>query len=339
LVFQLPKTIMTTHSTHKIILDTDPGGDDIFAFLWLLSLVKQGLADLVAVTSADGNVAAKKTFSSASQILALTGFSNVEVGRGVTIKQDPGEDAAHIHGADGMGNLSQTILSPTHRFEEARYADELIVNHLNAAPGEMTIVAIAPLTNLAAAEAKQPGILKKAKEIVIMGGAFESPGNITPQAEFNIWFNPEAAQVVFDSRDDIVVLPLDVTRRLILTRDMTQAVTRTHPDGKIAQFLIALCEFMISTALQYRETQGIPGFLVHDAATLGYLFYPETLLLRRASVQVETKGEWTRGKTLIDRRHAPKANPNAWVALQVDQTGFFTSFVEDLAYLIRHDHL
>lgn len=328
---------MTPHSIPKIILDTDPGGDDIFAFLWLLSLVKQGLGDLVAVTSAAGNVAARKTFSTASQILGLTGFSSVEVGRGVVIKQDSGENAAHIHGADGMGNLSQTIPSPTHQFDKARYADELIVDHLNAAPGEITIVAIAPLTNLAAAEAKQPGILQKAKEIVIMGGAFQSPGNVTPHAEFNIWFDPQAAQVVFDSRDDIVVLPLDVTRQLILTRDMAQAMTRTHPDGKIAQFLVALCEFMISTALQYRETQGIPGFLVHDAATLGYLFYPETLLLRRSTVRVETKGEWTRGQTLIDHRHTPKGKANAWVALQVDQTGFFTSFVEDLARLMTHD--
>ncbi|WP_017655530.1 nucleoside hydrolase [Fortiea contorta] len=314
----------------KIILDTDPGGDDIFALLWLLSFVNRGLADLVAVTSVDGNVSARKTFSSASQILGLTGFSHIEVGRPVPIKSDTNQDAEHIHGADGMGNLSQTLPPPEHRYESARYADDLIVDHLNAAPGEITIVAIAPLTNLAAAEAKQPGILKKAQEIVIMGGAFQSPGNVTPHAEFNIWFNPQAAAVVFDSRDDIVVLPLDVTRHLIFTADMAQALTRQHPDGKMAQFLLALSDFMIGTALQYRETEGIPGFLVHDAATLGYLFYPETLLLRRAIVRVETQGEWTRGQTLMDHRHRPQVNPNAWVALQVDVRGFFTSFVEDL---------
>lgn len=326
---------MIPQSTPRIILDTDPGGDDILAFLWLLSLVKQGFADLVAVTSAAGNVAAQKTFSSASQILSLTGFSTIEVGRGVPIQQGHDADARHIHGADGMGNLSQTLPSPMHQFEEARNADELIVDKLNAAPGEITIVAIGPLTNLAAAEAMQPGILKKAKEVVIMAGAFQCPGNVTPHAEFNVWFNAEAAQVVFASREDIVVLPLDVTRHLIFTRDMAQAVTRTNPNGKLAQFLVALCEFMIGTALQYRETGGIPGFLVHDAATLGYLFYPETLMLRRAHVRVETKGAWTRGQTLIDNRHVPKVSPNAWVVLQFDETGFFTSFVEDLKHLIE----
>lgn len=96
---------------------------------------------------------------------------------------------------------------------------------------------------------------------------------------------------------------------------------------------MALSEFMIGTALGYRETGGIPGFLVHDAATLGYLFYPETLMLRRAKIRVETKGEWTLGQTLIDSRPAPKTGANAWLALQVDQDKFFTSFVEDLKQL------
>ena len=325
---------MTTQLTHhKIILDTDPGGDDIYTFLWLLSLVKRGLAELVAVTSADGNVAAKCTFSSSSQILNLAGFPHIQVGRGVPAKREIIEDATHIHGSDGMGNLSHTLPAATHTIEDASYSDEIIIDELNAAPGEITIVAIAPLTNLAAAETKSPGILKKAKEIVIMGGAFFCPGNITPHAEFNIWFNVEAAQTVFDSRDDIVVLPLDVTRHLIFTRDMTQAVTQANPESKLSQFLTNLCEFMIGTALGYRETAGISGLLVHDAATLGYLFYPETLMFKRAKVRVETKGQWTLGQTLIDSRLATKTAANAWVALQVDEGKFFTSFIEDLKHL------
>ncbi|MEH1837982.1 MAG: nucleoside hydrolase [Nostoc sp.] len=325
---------MTTQlKHHKIILDTDPGGDDIYTLLWLLSLVKRGLAELVAVTSADGNVAAKCTFSSASQILNLAGFPHIKVGRGVLAKREIIEDASHIHGSDGMGNLSHTLPPATHNIKDAPYSDELIIEELNAAPGEITIVAIAPLTNLAAAETKSPGILKKAKEIVIMGGAFFCAGNVTPHAEFNIWFNVEAAQIVFDSRDDIVVLPLDVTRRLIFTRDMTVAATQANLESKLSQFMRDLCEFMIGTALDYRETAGIPAFLVHDAATLGYLFYPETLMLKRAKVQVETKGQWTLGQTLIDSRPATKTTANAWVALQVDEGKFFTSLIEDLKHL------
>lgn len=318
----------------KVILDTDPGGDDIFAFLWLLSLVKQGLVDLVAITAAAGNVAARKTFTNSTQILELAGFTTIPVGRPVPLHTDSGEDAGHIHGTDGMGNLSQTLPPSNRDFDSAQSADDLLIETLNANPDTVTILAIGPLTNLAAAETKQPGILKKAKEIVVMGGAFHCRGNVTPMAEFNIWFNPKAAQAVFDSRDDIVLLPLDITRELVFTQTMAEIVTRHNPHSNLAQFVVKLCRFMVSTALRYRETAGVPGFLVHDAATVGYLFYPETLMLKRARVQVETQGEWTLGQTLIDERHKAKSGANVWVALQVDSPNFFTSFVEDLKHLI-----
>ncbi len=318
----------------KIILDTDPGGDDIFAFLWVQSLVKQGLAELIAITATAGNVSASKTFSNASQILNLVGAPTIEVGRGVPLNSNPNEDAAHIHGNDGMGNLSKTLPPPTHNYEIARYSDEILIDKLNAMPGEITLVAIGPLTNLAAAEKKSPGILKKAKEVVIMGGAFFCPGNVTPHAEFNIWFNSEAADLVLTSRDDLVLMPLDITRSLIFTREMAQAVNSVSSEDDQSKFMNHLCEFMTKTAIGYRETNGVQGFLVHDAATIGYLFYPETLLMSRARVYVETKGKWTRGQTLIDRRNQAKQSANAWVALQVDSIGFFTRFIEDLRTLI-----
>ncbi len=320
-------------SIAKIILDTDPGGDDIFAFLWLLSLVKQRSTELIAITTADGNVAANQTFISASQLLTLMELNAIEVGRGVPINAS--ENAAHIHGADGMGNLSHTLPSAAHSFDAARFSDDIILDALNAHPGEITLVAIAPLTNLASAETKQPGILKKAKEIVIMGGAFYCPGNITPHAEFNIWFNSHAAKIVFNSRNDLVILPLDVTTKLIFTREMAQTVSQINPNNKLSTFLMQLCEFMTSTALKYRETKGISGFLVHDAAAIAYLFYPETLMLRRSCVRVETKGEWTIGQTLIEDLRSINAESNAWVALQIDQTRFFTHFIEDLKTLIE----
>ncbi len=319
-------------SIPKIILDTDPGGDDTFALFWLQSLVKQGLAELIAVTTAGGNVSTKKTFSSASRILSLGGLPNVEVGRGITIAQTP-DDASHIHGADGMGNLSSQLPDPIHRYETARYSDDLLIEQLNAMPGEITVIAIAPLTNLAAAEKKHPGILKKAKEIIIMGGAFTCPGNITPHAEFNLWFDPEAAEIVLNSRADLVITPLDITRQLIFTREMAQSIAAINPQSELAQFLINLCEFMISTALQYRETNGISGFLVHDAATLGYLFYPETMMWKRAKVQIETHGKWTRGQTLTDDRSIAKQSANAWIAIEVDATRFFTNLIEGLKAL------
>ncbi len=327
--------MISSVSIPKIILDTDPGGDDIFALLWVQSLVNQGLADLIAITATAGNVSAHKTFSNVSQILNLVGSAPIEVGQGVSLDRDASDDAAHIHGSDGMGNLSKTLPPPTHDYQTARYADEILIDKLTLMPGEITLVAIGPLTNLAAAEKKSPGILKRAKEIVIMGGGFFCPGNVTPQAEFNIWFNAEAADVVLSSRDDVVILPLDVTRNLIFTREMVQTIAPLSSANDKTIFINRLCEFMITTAIAYRETNGVSGFLVHDAATIGYLFYPETLLISRARVCIETRGEWTRGQTVIDRRGGAKQSANAWVAMQVDSTGFFARFIEDLKTLVR----
>ncbi|MEA5594979.1 nucleoside hydrolase [Rivularia sp. UHCC 0363] len=317
---------------NKIILDTDPGGDDIFALLWLQSLVKQGLAELIAVTTAEGNISSKLTFINASKVLSLGGFEQVELGRGVTVKNSHVADAAHIHGMDGMGNISHNLPPVKHDFDSAAYSDDLIIDKLNAHPGEITILAVAPLTNLAAAESKSPGILKKAKEVVIMGGAFKVPGNVTPHAEFNIIYNSEAAEKVFASRNDIVVLPLDITQELIFTPEMAEDITRNY-QSHLTKFISDLCKFMTTANLRYRQTKGIKGFLVHDGAAVAYLFYPETLFFRRAQVEIETQGHHTLGKTLFDDRFNPKTDANAWVALQVDRVSLLASLVEDLNFL------
>lgn len=321
----------------KIIVDTDPGGDDSFALLWLQSLAKQGLAEIIAITTAKGNVSAHQTFRGASQLLNLGGFDRVEVGRGVDRGQG-GADATYIHGADGMGNLSHTLPPPHRSFETARYSDDILIEKLQEMPGEITLIAIAPLTNLAAAEQKSPGILRRAKEIIIMGGAFQTPGNVTPEAEFNIAFDPEAAQIVFSSREDLVVIPLDVTHQLIFTPEMAAqlypvASGAIQRQSSIGQFIVALSDFMTKTSLIYRETKGVQGFLVHDAATLAYLFYPETLMFRRAQVNIETQGTWTRGKTIVDYRHSAKCSANAWVASQVDSVSLLAGMLEDLKCL------
>jgi inosine-uridine nucleoside N-ribohydrolase len=318
----------------KIILDTDPGGDDIFALLWILSLVKQGFIDLVAVTTAQGNVKANLTFGCASQVLGLTGFEQIEIGKGVIFTAAEIEDAAYIHGVDGMGGLAATLPAGKHEYATAPPSDELIIEKLNAEPGIITLVAIAPLTNLAAAETKSPGILKKAKEIVVMGGAFQVPGNVTSHAEFNIGFNVEAAKVVFNCRNDIVVLPLDITSQLIFTPEMATDIYQVNSQNLLAKFILQLNSFLIDSSLNYRQTGGVKGFLVHDAATIAYLCYPETLLLQRARVEVETQGKFTKGQTIFDNRHYAKINPNSWVALQVDAANLLASLVEDLKVFI-----
>jgi inosine-uridine nucleoside N-ribohydrolase len=316
----------------KILFDTDPGGDDAFALLWLQSLAKQGHAEIVAVTTVAGNVDGQHTFANACRILALGGFGEVEVGRSATTEPQA-QDAAYIHGADGIGNLSRTLPEPRQRLSAARVAAEVIIEKLNAAPGEITLVAVGPLTNLAEAEAKCPGILAKAKEIVVMGGAFQHRGNVAPRAEFNIHCDPEAAAKVFASRDDVVVLPLDVTTRIGFTKTLAESICQAAPDHAIARLIVDLSRFLTKTTMGYRDTEGVAGFHVHDAATLAYLFYPETLLLRRGQVCVEIRGQWTRGQTVLDERHGAKPTANAWVARQVDATNLLAVLVEDFRLL------
>lgn len=320
----------------KILFDTDPGGDDTFALLWLQSLARQGHAEIVAVTTVAGNVDASSTFANASRTLAFGGCPNVEVGRSSTAGESS-EDAAHIHGDDGMGNLSQTLPVAPHRMSDARLSADIIIEKLQADPGRVTVVAVGPLTNLAAAEKKRPGILANAREVVVMGGAFRHRGNITSQAEFNIYCDPEAAEAVFASRDDIVVLPLDVTTKVTFTEDHAQAVRKSQHNNAVADFALALTRFLTTTTMGYRDSEGVAGFHVHDAATLAYLFYPETLLMRRAKVCVETEGRWTRGQIVFDERHGAKPKANAWVAMQVDATNLLAILVEDLKWLCRDE--
>lgn len=316
----------------KIIFDTDPGGDDAFALLWLLSLQKQQLLDLIAVTTAEGNINSKLTFTNASKILSLAGFEQIELAKGVTVKNPQAADASYIHGTDGMGNISNQLPAAKHDFDKAVYSDDLIIDKLNAYPGEITILAVGPLTNLATAETKSPGILKKAKEVVIMGGAFKVPGNVTPHAEFNIYYNPEAAAKVFASCNNLVVLSLDITEKLLFTPEMAKDIMSSSQNN-LTQFISDLCNFMTEANLRYRQTRGMKGFLVHDGATVAYLFYPETLLFCRAKVDIETQGKHTLGKTFFDERFTPKTDANAWVALEVDEEGLLASLLEDIKFL------
>jgi inosine-uridine nucleoside N-ribohydrolase len=323
----------------KIILDTDPGADDIFALLWLLSLSLQpslkSHIEIAAITTVGGNVPERSTFQAAHKILNLLGIKGIEVGRAAPRLRGEIIDAAHIHGQDGMGNLSHTLPEVEAELSQARCADDVIIDKLSQAPGEIDLVAIGPLTNLAAAETKSPGILSQAKSIVIMGGAFECPGNVTPEAEFNIAFDAHAAAQVFASSDRIVVLPLDITSHLILTSEMLGSITKANPQTKLAIFLDQLGHFMFQTNQEHRETGGVEGCLMHDASAIAYLFYPETLWLQRARVEIETEGKFTEGKTLYDRRHYPKTSPNAFVATQVDANSLMAALAADLKYLLK----
>lgn len=321
----------------KILIDTDPGVDDAFALFWLMSLAKQGFAEIDSVTTIGGNVIPQKTFLNASKTLTLGGFEQVEIARAARPDYKClGAGSEEIFGDDGLGGLAAELPESPHNYDEARKADDMIIEKLNAAPGEITIVSIGPLTNLAAAEEKSPGILAKAKEVVIMGGVFDYHGNVTSHAEFNIHCDPNSAQTVFESRDDTIIFPLDSSHQILVTEEQGNSILEANPTSKIAQFIKKFNDFMTLSTLSSRDSEGVRGFLVHDASALVYLFYPETLIhARRAKVNVETQGKFSVGQTLIDNRHFAKPGANAWVILDVDEVNVLAVLIEDLTRLVE----
>ena len=247
----------------QVILDCDPGGDDVVALLWLLSMQHQGACRIAAVTTAEGNVRAPLTFAAADKVLtflsAAVGTADVPVcaqtpsgarrgdaaarsaarraysdavraggtpGGGVgTAAPPPDGGAAHIHGRDGMGGLS-CLLPSRSAYEDAPESHEAIVDLLTAHPGRFTVLATGPLTNLADAERARPGVLRLAKRIIIMGGAVASGGNVTPLAEFNFAFDPASARLVMEESGltDAVLMPLDVTTELVCTEAFAEQI-------------------------------------------------------------------------------------------------------------------
>lgn len=323
---------MAYSAPRPVILDTDPGGDDTVALIWLMALQRRGYIDLRAITTVGGNVSAEQTFSNASQLLALLNQSHLTLGYGRTTATSPSpsqkSDASYIHGADGLGNLSTHLPPATHHHAIAPDSADVLINQLSTHPHQITLIAIGPLSNLAIAEQRHPGILRLAQEIVIMGGALNG-GNVTSTAEFNIWFDPDAAHTVFTSGAPLVLFPLDVTRRLVFTIQMVETQLKRSPPP-LTHFLAELCHYLSKTAQTYRETNGQPGFLVHDAATIAYLGYPGLFTFQRAHIHIETQGILTCGQTVYDQRLTPQTMPNAWVAGHVDCDRFFTCLLDDL---------
>lgn len=253
--------------TLPVLLDCDPGADDVFALLWLLILHHKHTVplDLVAITTVGGNVSADNTYANAVRMVDFIGVEGIAIGKDHRPVTSSG-DASHIHGADGIGNLSSMLPSPSTQLHD-HDSVELIIQMLDRYAGQLTIIATGPMTNLARAEAQRPGILRQAKYIIAMGGSFVG-GNVTPVAEFNIRYDPESAQQVFAATDNIVLIPLDVTQSMVYTMAETERFLTQINQSVKASFMRQLTAFAISTNTKFRETHYEQGFFVHDAQTV-----------------------------------------------------------------------
>ena len=269
-------------------MDVDTGVDDALALL--LALVSPEV-ELVGVCTVAGNVPLERTTDNTLRLLQWAERTDVPVYVGAERPLVRSAVAADdVHGATGLGaaQLPEAHIAP------AGDGVEFLLNTLQARPGEMTLVATGPLTNLAQAEARVPGILRQARQVVVMGGAVRVPGNITPTAEFNFYADPHAVRQVLASEAELVLVGLDVTEQVVLEQDVLQTCQGVH-----AAFCRAACAPVMVLGA---ELYGLTGIHLHDPVALGVALWPQLFRTQQLWVDVETVGELTAGQVVVDQR-------------------------------------
>ena len=308
----------------KIIIDTDPGQDDALAIL--LALASPEL-DVLGITVVAGNVPLHWTLKNALKVCELAGKPHARVFAGCSRPMVRAlVTAEHVHGRTGLDGPD--LPEPTMPVQ-AQHAVDFIIDEIARQPaGEVTLCTLGPLTNVALALQRAPEMAQRVKQIVMMGGGFSEGGNITPAAEFNIYVDPHAAQVVFASGVPLVVMPLDVTHQVLTTRQRIAAIGALGTP--VAKATVELLEFFE----RYDEQKyGSDGGPLHDPCVIAYLLKPELFQGRACNVAIECGSELTMGMTVVDWWHVSNRPDNATVMRQVDADGFFQLLTERLKTL------
>mgnify|MGYP003382162762 FL=1 len=310
--------------TQKIIIDTDPGQDDAVAIL--LALASPEL-EILGLTIVAGNVPLKLTETNARKICELAGKPETRVYAGASRPLMRNlVTAEEVHGQTGLNGPD--LPEPKMKLQEQFAVDFIVETLMTEAPGTVTLCPLGPLTNIALALIREPRIAKRIKQIVLMGGGFFEGGNVTPAAEFNIYVDPHAADVVLKSGVPIVMMPLDVTHKAL-----TKA-TRVEAFRKLGTKVgIATAEMLEFFERFDEQKYGSDGGPLHDPCVIAYLIQPELFSGRDCNVAVETASELTMGMTVIDWWGVSKRPKNAMVMRDIDHDGFFALLVERLGRL------
>jgi pyrimidine-specific ribonucleoside hydrolase len=300
-----------------IIIDCDPGLDDAIA---LFVAFESPEFDIRAITTVAGNQTIEKVTKNALQLVEVAG-KDILVAKGARVPLFRDQViAAYVHGENGL----KTTVLPEPKKSAHPDAIRVIYEEALKLKGELVIVAVGPLTNLAQAFMVHPDLKDLIKKIVIMGGGHKF-GNITPAAEFNIFADPEAAKIVFEFGVELVMVGLDVTMADGLTRtQVTELFTHHNETTRIIEHI--LLDMVNGEGSAYK-----PWAYIHDAMALMYLLYDDLLEGDYYHVDLETKGHLTYGKTVVDYYHTHKKNKNAWVAFHVNSERFHQALKERLS--------
>lgn len=308
----------------RIIIDTDPGVDDALTFLLALASPE---IQLEALTTTQGNVTADKATRNALSVLELGRGSHIPVASGSELPLiQPLRASDFVHGASGIGNskLAESKTKPV-----KQHAVDYLIERVLDEPNEISIFPIAPLTNLAIAIRKEPRFAKSVRELVIMGGAILEHGNITPQAEFNIYVDPHAAHIVFHSGIPITLIPLDVTHKCLLMQKHVDRLMQIP--SPISRFVRDALEVYLKASLDL----GYAGSALHDPLTLATIIAPELLTLKEYYVDVDISGGVSMGKTFADILNVTRKPTNMKVAMDVRGDNFVELFLQRMEALSK----
>ncbi len=300
-----------------LIIDTDPGVDDTIALI--MSLAYEGF-DLIGLTTVGGNVSLEYTSANANNIVALTG-RDVPVVKGANkplIKELV--TASHIHGINGMGSIK---LEASKRDFLDIEVEDFIYNEALKHSGQLRILTLGPLTNIAKTILKYPDLEQHIHSIVSMGGAM-GVGNVTPAAEYNIYADPDSAKIVFDSQVKVVMVGLDVTIPTVVTPDQNKLIRAVN--NPVADVVADLVDYGLSKESPYNSK----GAIMHDPLAASYLMDPSVLKTSSYFVDIECESDLTRGATLVDLYRLMGEADNVDVAMEADNDLFFELLMERL---------
>jgi purine nucleosidase len=307
----------------RVIFDTDPGVDDAMALYFLLASPELALE---AVTTVFGNVDVEQTTRNAIIVLDIAGRAEIPVapgaGRPLMPHRQRQRGGAVVHGDNGLGGVDLPAAS---RAAGSQRAAELIVERVMAAPGQITLIAVGPLTNIALATCLEPRIVENVRELIIMGGAATVPGNVTPLAEANFHNDPEAAAIVVGAGYRLVLVGLDVTLQAII--EPAQVDLLRDRGGEIGAFIHAISSHY---GAHYARRTGRIGFPMHDSAAVLYAVDPSYLSTERWYIEVETTSPRGAGMVMTDRRGRWGQPPNADVCTGIDAPRFLDLYLKRL---------
>ena len=309
----------------KIIIDTDPGQDDAVAIL--LALASPEEIEVLGITAVAGNVPLSLTEKNARIVCELAGRPDIPVYAGCDrpLKRKL-VTAEHVHGKTGLDGPE--LPEPKIKLHEKHGVDFIIDTILQEPENSISLCPLGPLTNIASAILKQPKIVSRIKKIVLMGGAYFEVGNITPAAEFNIFVDPDAAKIVFEAGIEMVVMPLDVTHKALVTEKRNEAFRQLKsPVG------IAVAEMTDFFERFDKEKYGSSGAPLHDPCVTAYLIDPKIFSGKNINVEIETKSELTLGMTVADWWGVTDRKANTFFVGDLDPDKFFSLLTERLGRL------